>query len=625
MDLSPTMIAVIFAVVFAAAGPAAASNGSTPSSTTPSIATSDVPTPQATAALIAKLGNSEYAVRQEAQEKLAKLGADAFDALVAAQDNDDLEIAARARYLVHLIRIDWIHDTDSPLVKDLLTDYDSKSPTDRLQVIVHLTQLPRGEAMEALCRLVRFEMSPVLAKRVALFLMAPPEPSQKAWPQQAKQIMRYLGGSDRVPARWLRNYVRAHDDPEGAIAELDKLVADELKVNDPADQQGETLVQSALMQRYAETLMAHHHRDQAIAVMRKMIGRVNDNVDSLVAFVDWLVEQKAWEVVDETARQFNATFSADRTLLYAEAQSHQARGDALSAEKFADQAFKIVSAESDDLLARYTVARRLYLLGMVPWCEREYRRIVDTDPADSKEVVSSRRILAELFHDQNRDAEAAAIIGTMLDQMQKNGDFAQKVAGDYRMRPGAIRAEYHYYLACQARAKGDIPRETEELDAALEKGDPGDPNPDVLIGLYRLPDQTAARHKQTLELIHRAIQSYTNAIGSYEASLTADADSDDERILYNEYAWLVANTEGDLDRATDYAKKAVDMAPDDGEVLDTLGHCYAAKKDFENAVKTQARAVELDPGSMQIRLALEDFRKAGEQAKHAAAPKQPRP
>ena len=57
------------------------------------------------------------------------------------------------------------------------------------------------------------------------------------------------------------------------------------------------------------------------------------------------------------------------------------------------------------------------------------------------------------------------------------------------------------------------------------------------------------------------------------------------------------------------------MRPDEGGLLDTLAHCYAAKKDFENAVKYQTRAAELEPYSKQIQHALDDYRKALAEAK----------
>ena len=57
---------------------------------------------------------------------------------------------------------------------------------------------------------------------------------------------------------------------------------------------------------------------------------------------------------------------------------------------------------------------------------------------------------------------------------------------EWEMRPGMIRAQLHYYLACQAGAKNDRQRQDDELDEAIDKGDPADPDPDVLIALYRL-------------------------------------------------------------------------------------------------------------------------------------------
>ena len=93
-------------------------------------AAAELPAQQRIAAFIRQLGDEQYQVREQAQEELSKFGAEAFDQLVAAQDDDDIEIGARARYLVHRIRVEWVQDTDSAKVKELLKDYDSQDADD---------------------------------------------------------------------------------------------------------------------------------------------------------------------------------------------------------------------------------------------------------------------------------------------------------------------------------------------------------------------------------------------------------------------------------------------------------------------------------------------------------------
>ncbi|HEU5433123.1 MAG TPA: hypothetical protein VFU81_15760, partial [Thermomicrobiales bacterium] len=48
------------------------------------------------AALIEQLGDDDFFARERAQQQLARIGFDAFDALSAAENHDDIEIAARA-------------------------------------------------------------------------------------------------------------------------------------------------------------------------------------------------------------------------------------------------------------------------------------------------------------------------------------------------------------------------------------------------------------------------------------------------------------------------------------------------------------------------------------------------
>src|SRR6516225_8862888 len=102
--------------------------------------------------LIHSLGSEQYLARQAAQEELIKIGPEALDALIAAEESADIEIAFRAQYLVRSIHIDWAGDSDSPQVKQILQSYDRQSEFGRLLKIRELTLLSGDQAWGALCR-----------------------------------------------------------------------------------------------------------------------------------------------------------------------------------------------------------------------------------------------------------------------------------------------------------------------------------------------------------------------------------------------------------------------------------------------------------------------------------------
>jgi tetratricopeptide (TPR) repeat protein len=555
--------------------------------------------------LIRQLGDEQYSVRQQAQEELARLGADAFDALVTAELNDDIEIATRAAYLVHLIRIDWVRDSDSQQVKELLRDYENQPEDVRRQAMLNLAETLRDAGLEPLCRLIRFERSQLLSKQGAIFVLAQPEPPESLWPQRERVITNSLQGSTRPASKWLLAYVQFHTDPEAALAQWDKLVADELAVVERNAPQTETKIQTLLLRRQAEMLLTAKHDGRATAVMRKLIDRQADDVEGLIEFVEWLVKHKAWSVVDDVAQRFDRTFARNSRLLYTLAQARHAQGSEQLAEQFAERAFQM-NANSDDpasLQARYMIAEWLEFSGMMPWCEREYRHIISRGGPESDEVIRSRHRLSEVLHDLERDGEATEILKGLVDLLAMNGPLHQKLT-TMRLPPKSVRSRMYYFAACQFAAKNDRARQIEQLDLAVAS-DPADA--DVLIALYHLPDHDDKRRQQTRDLIRDAAEQFRNELN----------DDPDQIIVYNEYAWLIGNTEGDLDRALEYAHKAVEMTPEmeKGGLLDTLAHCYAAKKDFENAVKYQSRAAELDPYSRQIRRALAEYRKALDETK----------
>ena len=96
-----------------------------------------------------------------------------------------------------------------------------------------------------------------------------------------------------------------------------------------------------------------------------------------------------------------------------------------------------------------------------------------------------------------------------------------------------------------------------------------------------------------------------------ETSNEEKTDKNENEVVasnYNQFAWLVANTEGDLDKALKASQKSLELSPDNGGYYDTLGRVYFARGNYEKAVSFQSKAVEWDPHSGLVRRQLELFR-----------------
>jgi tetratricopeptide (TPR) repeat protein len=210
--------------------------------------------------------------------------------------------------------------------------------------------------------------------------------------------------------------------------------------------------------------------------------------------------------------------------------------------------------------------------------------------------------MAEMLHDQMQDLDAATTLEKIVKLIDAHKLTQERLGRD----PKEIRSRACYFFACHWEANHDAAKQRAYLDKGLE-ADPEDV--DVLIACYRLPGQSAAFHAKIADLIKKAASVLHDQIEEDAESASA----------CNQYAWLIGNTEGDLDEALRCSQKSLELQPDEGAYLDTLGHVYFGKGDFANAVKYQAKAVESAPHSPLIRRELDRFKKKLEESK---APKQ---
>jgi tetratricopeptide (TPR) repeat protein len=108
---------------------------------------------------------------------------------------------------------------------------------------------------------------------------------------------------------------------------------------------------------------------------------------------------------------------------------------------------------------------------------------------------------------------------------------------------------------------------------------------DVLIDLYRLPETDAMWHNAVVARVGKLCKQFEKEIEENPTDPTA----------YNQWAWLISNTEGDFQQAIRYSHRSIELIKrgesGSASFLDTLGRCYYAAGDYENAVKYEREAI----------------------------------
>ncbi len=333
------------------------------------------------ARLIEQLGDPQFAVRQRAQQQLVKLGFEAFDALVEAENHEDPEVAMQAGYLVRQIRSGWTKDTDPRHIQEILKNYDLQDDDERLVKIKELAALPDDGGLKWLCRLVRFEKSPQLSKQAALAIMEHEPADESAWSHRAETIHTELKRTRRPAAQWLDVYLEAHADPAGALKKWSAMTAAEQQTlgEHPRDTHSQIVID--LLRRQVALLDLLGRGDETDAVMRQMVLAERGDSASLAELINWLVKRKAWNMVDLVAERFSASFEVDALLMYTLCEARLTQGKDDLVEEIAARALQI---HGDSQQEHVLLADRLGSHGLPRWADRELRYAIDLGPAGTQ-------------------------------------------------------------------------------------------------------------------------------------------------------------------------------------------------------------------------------------------------
>jgi tetratricopeptide (TPR) repeat protein len=607
------LVAALIAIVLGLAHQVVAANVSPDVAASDSVETATEKTAKAEqqqkiAALVAQLGDKDYFVRQKAQEELTTFGFEAFEALNAATTADDLEIATRAKYLLKLMRVEWTTAADPPEVRRLLKGYEMLDADNRQMRIKELAAMPDGKATAALCRLARYEKSDVLSKWAALDLIQSTPNGEPPGPQRANLVRKNIERGSRPAVLWVNAWLRMARDPQGALDDFNALIDDEMRVLKRTPDQTSPDLIAALMRYDIAQLKRLGKNTAVVQTMRRLIDLQKDDAAAIAALAEWFVEQKAWDPLDELEKRFRPRFAAEPVLLYLYAEAKLAQNDSAKAEELAAQALKL-NPGRDAAPLHYVVADNLKRRGCIAWAIKEFEYLITQIANQDSIGIRPVMELAEIYCDQGKNLEAGKAIETFLKKPSGRGFFTPGTTVEAFGKQ--IKADMYYYYGLHWESQGDRKQQRDNMERAI-KEDPTSIN--ALIGYYSLPDLTPVEKKKTVELIKTASDQVRESIRSFESppddprenAYAAMREAND----CNQFAWLIANTEGDLDEALKYARRAVELQPQNGGIADTLAHVYYAKRDYENAVKTEEKAAELEPHLEMIKRKLEVFKKA---------------
>lgn len=578
--------------------------------------------------LVDQLGAPQFAAREKAQAELQRLGLSAFDFLYEAQQHDDIEISLRARFLVKALQSAWASQWDSLDVRRILTDYGSENEAGRRSRLEQLLRLDNQQGIKPICQLVRYEASPALSKHAALMVMRLPQPDDKAGRDAlVRTIATAVGGSKRPASAWLRTYSRTLAEADSTLDSWEQLCAEELSTFGEQPEHSAREIARELLRWYAELLHQRGQHERVSRVAQQTFDLHDGTPRQLVDTAGWLMKNGWWSLMDELAERFSHDFKSRASLLYYLAESQSKRGLTEVAEQTVEQALKL---DPEQPRVHRILAYELQERGLLNWAEREYRCTLELVDVGSEDDMVARSLLSEMLHDSGKDQAAATALEPLIEAMDRDESIGKRFAQTFGREPNSFRSRFHYFRA-QEYANSNPQEHWKHLQAGIQ-ADPTDA--DVLIGLYRAPGQNEEAKESVREKIEEAAGAFREEIEDYSRKLEQSQARNEtdyvayyERILANscnQLAWLISNTEGDFDEAVRCSHRSLELRPEEpASYLDTLGRCYFAKGDLENAIKHQSRAAALQPHSGLIRRQLELFQNLRSTPQGGAAPADP--
>lgn len=347
----------------------------------------------------------------------------------------------------------------------------------------------------------------------------------------------------------------------------------------------------------------------------------------LIEACSWAIDNNLHPFVLQLRNQHRQMFDKQPILLYGAAEAMKLAGEE-GADQLAQQALRIRPLPQDEAekakiqpkeieetaQAHREIGMKLQERGLFHWAEQEFRQVIDAMEINALPAAQARQDLGEMLGNLQRHQEVVEVLKPLTDRVENDDKFKQQLnmLNFYYSR---VRSDVDYHGALAMIEQGNLDEARPKLLKAFQTYPR---NIDILIAMYRLEGD--ADWKETVQaFLKRTIRQVDSDVQQARAQVQQHGRDANPLLAqeYNQYAWLVSNTEGDYAKALDYSLKSLELELD-GAKLDTCARCYFALGEFDNAIRMQKRALKYMPHSPPLLRQLDEIEGAKAMATSAA-------
>jgi tetratricopeptide (TPR) repeat protein len=550
-------------------------------------------------ALVAALSSKDVAAQSRAARELEKMGPAARPALLRGVNGDDPLVRMAAAPL--LLRLPFDRAEDPAEVRPLLQSYGRGDVAARKAAVVKLTVQSRAAAPALLLRLIR------------------EDPSEEVRWSILGQIRRIGNGGQpaaaapqdipRAPNLALAGLAVGRSDPNLSMALLERVI--ELEGRRPTAEPEVLLTYLDLATLYTQRRRfedaADLHRRAYVRNPAARFSRADEpgTTDHLVMLFTLHARVGPLRGFSDDLVTFGSDLGRPH-LLYAIGRVYERRGQPFVAQALYRAAGLLVPPAP---VARDDVARYAMSLGLLGPAERMFEDVLAStggDAATTAEAINARLQLALIAAQRGQDFLAAERLRKLVE-----GGLPASARITWRGLSGAaakiergdvaridLEAQMHWRYLRAARAKNDA----SSIKAHLKE----------LLRLCPASAEIATDAVPLLAEMNRPDDAARLFEAPYAAEKRALNARPDDPVRMNQLAWLCARCGQRLDEARRLVDAAIARDKDNPAFLDTAAEIQFRLGRVDEAVRLEARALELRPDDAFMTSQLQRFRDKAE-------------